>query len=139
MPPGRSDVRGEGAAAGRRLEQRATANVVATQAAAGCKATSKMKIKKIKAWMAASAVVLGVGGLTATAEAAPIGNLQVTDEGAGRIDSVAQRCWWYRGTRHCRWYGYQPRYRQYGYPENYRTGSRRWWEEMDREDRGGRG
>jgi hypothetical protein len=97
-----------------------------------------MKVK-IKAWLAASAVVLGAGGLTAGAEAAPIGNFLATDAGAGRIEKIAQRCWWHRGTRHCRSYGYQSRYREYGYPENYRTGSRRWWDEMDREDRGGRG
>ena len=91
---------------------------------------------RIKAWMAASAVVFGVGGLTAGAEASPIGILQPT--GVGQIEKIAQHCWWHRGTRHCRAYGYQPRYRAYGNPQNYRTGSRRWWDEMDREDRGGR-
>jgi hypothetical protein len=93
---------------------------------------------KIKAWMAASAVVFGMGGLTADAEAVPLGNAQLTGSGAGQIEKIAQHCWWHRGTRHCRLYGYQPRYRAYGDPQNYRTGSRRWWEEMDRWDRGGR-
>ena len=54
-----------------------------------------------------------------------------------------------RGYAH---YGYAPQYRYYGSrhhrgirhyrsgrPESYRTGSRRWWGAMDREDRGGRG
>lgn len=31
------------------------------------------------------------------------------------------------------------RYYRSGRPESYRTGSRRWWGAMDREDRGGRG
>jgi len=93
---------------------------------------------KIKVWMAASAVAFGVGSLTAGAEAAPIGNLLATGGGTGQVEKVAQHCWWHRGTRHCRYYGYQSRYRERGYPQDYRTGSRRWWDEMDREGRGGR-
>jgi len=88
--------------------------------------------------MAASAVAFGVGSLTAGAEAAPIGNLLATGGGTGQVEKVAQHCWWHRGTRHCRYYGYQSRYRERGYPQDYRTGSRRWWDEMDREGRGGR-
>ena len=67
----------------------------------------------------------------------------------GKALSVAYRCYWRGGHRHCRWYGSRhrgPGYRGYGYryygplyPEAYRTGSSRWWQEMDREDRGGRG
>jgi hypothetical protein len=30
-------------------------------------------------------------------------------------------------------------YHTYNNPDAYRTGSSRWWEEMDRQDRGGRG
>jgi hypothetical protein len=55
-----------------------------------------------------------------------------------------QGCWRRNGQRYCRWYGAP--YRGYGYryygptiPEAYPTGSNRWWQEMDREDRGGRG
>jgi hypothetical protein len=36
------------------------------------------------------------------------------------------------GARH------ETRYPQYNNPDAYRTGSSRWWEEMDRQDRGGR-
>ena len=58
-----------------------------------------------------------------------------------------RRCWRRNGERHCRWYGSPYRGNGYGYgysrgptyPEAYRTGSSRWWQEMDREDRGGRG
>jgi hypothetical protein len=66
-------------------------------------------------------------------------------------DVAYRRCWWRHGHRHCRWYdapyrseGYIP-YRGEGYyygptlPEAYPVGSSRWWQEMDREDRGGRG
>jgi hypothetical protein len=66
-------------------------------------------------------------------------------------DVAYQRCWWRHGHRHChrydapyRGYGYYP-YRGSGYyygptlPEAYPAGSNRWWQEMDREDRGGRG
>ena len=66
-------------------------------------------------------------------------------------DVAYRRCWWRQGHRHCRWYdapyrgdGYYP-YRGEGYyygptlPEAYPVGSSRWWQEMDREDRGGRG
>ena len=58
------------------------------------------------------------------------------------VEQVAyRRCWWRHGVRHCRHYGGG---RTYGYsgphlPEAYRTGSTRWWQEMDRQDRGGRG
>jgi hypothetical protein len=66
-------------------------------------------------------------------------------------DVAYRRCWWRYGQRHCDWYGAP--YRGYGYypsrgyrgyygpnlPEAYPLGSSRWWEEMDREDRGGRG
>lgn len=61
------------------------------------------------------------------------------------VESVALRCWWRGGRRVCgradrrRYYGYRPR-RGYGEhePEAYPTGSARWWQEMDRLDRGGR-
>ena len=66
-------------------------------------------------------------------------------------DVAYRRCWWQNGHRHCRWY--DAPYRGYGYypypsngyyygptlPEAYPVGSSRWWQEMDREDRGGRG
>lgn len=65
-------------------------------------------------------------------------------------DVAYRRCWWQAGNRHCRWYGAPQRgYGYYPYrggyyygptlPEAYPAGSSRWWQEMDREDRGGRG
>jgi len=35
-------------------------------------------------------------------------------------------------------YGYRTHYRQYNNPDVYATGSNRWWQEMDRLQRGGR-
>ena len=58
------------------------------------------------------------------------------------VEAVAyRRCWWRHGVRHCRHYGGARAYRYSGphLPEAYRTGSTRWWQEMDRQDRGGRG
>jgi hypothetical protein len=37
-----------------------------------------------------------------------------------------------------RHYGYRTHYRQYNNPDVYATGSNRWWQEMDRLQRGGR-
>src|SRR5688572_12137504 len=75
------------------------------------------------------------------AQAMPGANAAEPFRNTSSVEPVAQRCWWYRGERHCRRYG---RSRVYGYsgphyPEAYRTGSGRWWQEMDREGRGGRG
>jgi hypothetical protein len=75
------------------------------------------------------------------AHAAPLGASERglrAQNAAPLAEPVARRCWWRNGVRHCQ------RYRVYGYsgphyPEAYRTGSSRWWQEMDREDRGGRG
>ncbi len=62
---------------------------------------------------------------------------------ATAVTAVAEHCWYSRGVRHCRRfgprYGYRARYREYNNPDAYRTGSSHWWEEMDRQDRGGRG
>jgi hypothetical protein len=35
-------------------------------------------------------------------------------------------------------HGYRSTYRTHNIPEDYRTGTRNWWEEMDRQGRGGR-
>jgi hypothetical protein len=91
---------------------------------------------------------LGLGSLAA--EAAPAAShLNPTLAAAVGTQSATQdvayrRCWWRNGQRHCR--GSERPYRGYGYryygplyPEAYRTGSSRWWQEMDRDDRGGRG
>jgi hypothetical protein len=96
--------------------------------------------------------VASLGLCSVAGEAAPAAsNLMPTMAAAVGAQSAAQevayrRCWWRYGQRHCRWSGPGPGYRGYGYryygplyPEAYRTGSSRWWQEMDRDDRGGRG
>ena len=88
--------------------------------------------------LAISAV--GLGAMAVNAQAAPIGNLANAGEQQSAVEKAAYGCWWRNGVRHCRrGYGYRPHSREYGFPENYRTGSNRWWQEMDRTDRGGRG
>jgi hypothetical protein len=37
-----------------------------------------------------------------------------------------------------RHFGYRYQYREYNNPNAYPTGSSNWWQEMDRQDRGGR-
>jgi hypothetical protein len=61
---------------------------------------------------------------------------------SSEVQQIASRCYWHNGHRHCangRVMGYRAfghrRYRGHGVPENYRTGSRRWFEEMERTDR----
>jgi hypothetical protein len=92
-------------------------------------------------WAIAAAAAVGVGALSTGLQAAPLGNTKVRGADAAlQIDRAASHCWWSHGRRHCGYgYRYGYRYREHGYPENYRTGSGRWWREMDREDRGGRG
>ena len=94
-----------------------------------------------------SAGGLGLGSLAAQAApaAAPLSESMAAVGDQAKPQEIAyRRCWWQNGRRHCHRYG-SP-YRGYGYryygpmlPEAYRTGSSRWWQEMDREDRGGRG
>src|SRR5262245_34159057 len=94
--------------------------------------------------------IAGLGLYSLAAEAAPTtahvnATLAAAAGGTSAVENVAyRRCWWQSGQRHCRWSGPSHRgygYRYYGplYPEAYPTGSRRWWQEMDRDDRGGRG
>jgi len=76
-----------------------------------------------------------------TAHAAPLGTSErrlAAPNGVPLAEPVARRCWWRNGVRHCRSYGVYG-YSGPHYPEAYRTGSSRWWQEMDRQDRGGRG
>jgi hypothetical protein len=87
---------------------------------------------------------LPFGAIATTTLAAPSVSAPTTlsqFEDSSFREPVAQRCWWHRGVHHCQRYG---GYRAYGYSgpyrsDAYRTGSRRWWQEMDREGRGGRG
>ena len=76
-----------------------------------------------------------------TAHAAPLGASARTlsaHNGIPLAEPAARRCWWRNGVRHCQRYGVFG-YSGPHYPEAYRTGSSRWWQEMDREGRGGRG
>jgi hypothetical protein len=75
------------------------------------------------------------------AQAAPVGPAKaISEANAPLVQQTASHCWWSHGIRHCRHYrGHYYRAWRPRYPEAYRTGSRRWWQEMDREDRGGRG
>lgn len=62
----------------------------------------------------------------------------------GSDDSYERPRAYYGGPRYTgerRHYRTHRNFRHYrsGRPESYRTGSRRWWSAMDREDRGGRG
>src|SRR5262245_9795564 len=85
--------------------------------------------------------------LVVDARAAPTGNsgtLIAAAAGMSDVAQVARRCWWRQGVRYCRGYRTAPAYGYRGYegphyPEAYPTGSARWWQEMDRQDRGGRG
>ena len=68
------------------------------------------------------------------AQAAP---MQVT----ANLTQVARRCWVENGVRYCSRASkaYSSDYRVRNIPEAYPTGSKYWWEEMDRQGRGGRG
>jgi hypothetical protein len=77
---------------------------------------------------------LAVSAMTTAAQAAPLRGPAPPGASSLSIEKAAATCWWRKGKRRCS-YGY----RTYGYPEAYRTGSGRWWGEMDREGRGGRG
>ena len=81
--------------------------------------------------------VLGLSALATAAAAGPTGNLNVSGRHSV-VEQAAYRCRWLDGERVCRWYGPRTAYREHGFPENYRTGSRLWWDEMDRTERGGR-
>jgi hypothetical protein len=93
---------------------------------------------ELRACIMGSVCALAMGAMIIPAQAAPIGSTTPLRADTPNVEKAAATCWWRDGRRHCA-YGYGPRYREYGFPENYRTGSRRWWGEMDREERGGRG
>ena len=84
----------------------------------------------------ATVATLFMSVVPGTAQAGPQSIFKVST-GPSSIEKAAQRCFWRGGRRHCasdRIRGY----REYGLPQDYRTGSSRWWEEMDREGMGGR-
>jgi hypothetical protein len=99
--------------------------------------------------MNAKHLVVGVvlASIAGTAQAAPVNQAAELRFAPGAVENVQYRCWWRNGYRVCDWYGprvYDWYYEDpvYGWrvpsrPEDYRTGSGAWWEEMDRENRGG--
>ena len=76
-------------------------------------------------------------------QAAPLSVPTSSVENGSVVQKVDyRRCSWRGGERRCFWVRSGPRV--YGYyahprPEAYRTGSTRWWREMDYEGRGGHG
>ena len=84
----------------------------------------------------ASVATLFMSVVPGTAQAGPQSIFKISTEPSS-IEKVAQRCFWRGGQRHCASDAFR-RYREYGFPQDYRTGSSRWWEEMDREGMGGR-
>ena|SRR5262249_52232655 len=93
----------------------------------------------LKCCMITASSALALSVVATASPASPLDGLRSGQEQIYKVEPVAARCWWRNGVRHCyHVYGYHSRYREYGFPENYRTGSNRWWREMDREDRGGR-
>jgi hypothetical protein len=81
-----------------------------------------------------AAIVMSV--IPGTAQAGPQSIFKMVT-GSSSMEKAAQRCSWRGGQRHCASDALRG-YREYGFPQDYRTGSRHWWEEMDREGMGGR-
>ena len=92
---------------------------------------------RLKPWTASLACTLGLGLTAVPVHAAPLRHSALLDADTPNIEMTASHCSWRNGVRDCG-HGYGPRYRTHGFPEDYRTGSRNWWEEMDRDQRGGR-
>jgi hypothetical protein len=84
----------------------------------------------------ASIATLLMSAVPGAAQAAPQNTSKKSTEPSS-IENAAQRCFWRGGQRHGASDGFRG-YREYGIPQDYRTGSSRWWEEMDREGMGGR-
>jgi hypothetical protein len=87
--------------------------------------------------IASLACTLGLGVTAMSAQAAPMSHSALLGASMSNVESTAAHCSWRNGEKYCA-YGHGPRYRTHGFPEDYRTGSRNWWEEMDRDQRGGR-
>lgn len=91
------------------------------------------------------ALAVAAGGLTGASVAVQAAALSVPTSAneSSLVQKVDyQHCSWRRGERRCFWVRSGPRV--YGYygrprPEAFRTGSTRWWREMDYEGRGGHG
>jgi hypothetical protein len=99
----------------------------------------------LKLLIGATVCAVSLAGSSLATQASMSGaasHLAAATRAQSNLDPVAYRnCWWRHGVRHCRYYRGA---RSYGYsgphvPEAYPAGSSRWWQEMDRQDRGGRG
>jgi hypothetical protein len=94
-------------------------------------------------FLAAAAIT---AALSLPVQAAPLAQATNAITAYSAFDHVAyRRCWFSGGERHCRWvgsgaYGYNS-HRDVGSrrPEEFRTGSRAWYDAMDRQGRGGFG
>jgi hypothetical protein len=94
-------------------------------------------------FLAAAAIT---AALSLPLQAAPLTQITGATTANSTVDQVAyRRCWFSNGERHCRWvgsgaYGYNSN-RDVGSrrPEEFRTGSRAWYDAMDRQGRGGFG
>ena len=99
-------------------------------------------------WIIGAVSAVALATLSAAASAAPLSNAAgslTSARNGSAVEQVAyRRCWRENGYRRCarvRGYGYGGYGYTYGQPrpEELRTGSKRWWDAMDFEDRGGRG
>ena len=90
-------------------------------------------------WMTMAIGAAGISCMAMSAQAAPF--KPTTEAASLSVDRIARRCWLQNGVRYCdrssKATGSD--YRVRNIPEAYPTGSQYWWEEMDRQNRGGRG
>jgi hypothetical protein len=90
-------------------------------------------------WIMTAAGAAAASLITVGAHAAPM--TAATGVASSTVEQIARRCWIQNGVRYCdrssRTNG--SGYRVRNIPEAYPTGSKYWWEEMDRQNRGGRG
>ena len=95
-------------------------------------------------YVALAVATAGLAGASVAVQAAPLSVPASSTDDSSIVQKVDyRRCSWRGGERRCVWVRSGPRV--YGYyhghpgPEAFRTGSTRWWREMDYEGRGGFG
>jgi hypothetical protein len=103
--------------------------------------------------MAVAVTVLLASPALATSVSSPALELKAATDSPTAEKIQYRRCWWENGYQVCDRYGGPGVYDGWNYydapaygwrttparPEDYPTGSRRWWDEMGREDRAGSG
>lgn len=107
-----------------------------------------MRILSAAALLLSGAATLTV--LPAASQAAPLGSATLARQAAAGsiVEQAARRCWWRNGERRCgrignRDHDYRPDGNGYGFTygnpkaEAYPTGTREWWNAMEREGRTG--